>query len=169
MWLVLALAAPVTWLVFLADGWSVNRLVVAIWSTAGRLGIRATPEQTDGLLNTAMLLPSALLAALWLPRVRWWVWAVAGATASVMIEAVQYWMARDASAHDVAFNSLGATIGALAGAGINRWVAGRSDLVQGTVGVLGEEPGRHHRHAEHHPEQHEQGRASCGGDDPRHQ
>ena len=64
--LLVALAAPIGWLVFVADGWTVNRLVVAIWSSAVALGVEATPEQTDGVLNFLMLLPATLLATLWL-------------------------------------------------------------------------------------------------------
>ena len=66
--LLVALAAPIGWLVFVADGWTVNRLVVAVWSRAAALGVQASPEQTDGVLNFLMLVPSALLASLWLPR-----------------------------------------------------------------------------------------------------
>ena len=77
--LLVALAAPIGWLVFVADGWTVNRLVVAVWSRAAALGVQASPEQTDGVLNFLMLLPATLLASLWLPRVRWWVWVAAGA------------------------------------------------------------------------------------------
>ena len=165
--LLVALAAPIGWLVFVADGWTVNRLVVAIWSRAAALGIEATPEQTDGVLNFLMLLPATLLASLWLPRVRWWVWAAAGAAASVAIEGIQYFTARDANAHDVAFNTLGATVGALAGARLNAVLEARSGLVEGLVGVLGQEPGGHHGHAEHDPKQQEEGGAAGSRHDPR--
>ena len=163
------LALSIGWLVFVADGWTVNRLVVAIWSRAWSAGVHATPEQFDGLLNFLMLLPSTLLASLALPRVRWWVWVAASALTSAAIEGVQFFTARDASAHDVAFNTLGATVGAVAGVRLNRMLAARSGLVEGPVGVLGEEPGGHHGHAEHHPEHDEQGGAAGAGHDPRHQ
>ena len=165
--LLVALAAPIGWLVFVADGWTVNRLVVAIWSSAVALGVEATPEQTDGVLNFLMLLPATLLATLWLPRVRWWVWVAAGAATSATIEGVQYFTARDANAYDVAFNTVGATVGALAGAWLNAALAARSGLVEGPVGVLGQEPGGHHGHAEHDPEQQEEGGAAGSRHDPR--
>ena len=164
--LLVALAAPIGWLVFVADGWTVNRLVVAIWSRAAALGIEATPEQTDGVLNFLMLLPATLLATLWLPRVRWWVWVAAGAATSAAIEVVQYFTARDANAYDLLFNTVGATVGALAGAWLNAALAARSGLVEGPVGVLGQEPGGHHGHAEHDPEEQEEGGSAGARHDP---
>ena len=164
--LLVALAAPIGWLVFVADGWTVNRLVVAVWSRAAALGVQASPEQTDGVLNFLMLVPSALLASLWLPRVRWWVWAAAGAATSAAIEGVQYFTARDANAYDVAFNTVGATVGALAGAWLNAALAARSGFVEGPVGVLGQEPGGHHGHAEHDPEEQEEGGSAGAHHDP---
>ena len=182
--LLVALAAPIGWLVFVADGWTVNRLVVAVWSRAAALGVQASPEQTDGVLNFLMLVPSALLASLWLPRVRWWVWAAAGAATSAAIEGVQYFTARDANAYDVAFNTVGAgeplrlamlgglagfgatAVGALAGAWLNAALAARSGFVEGPVGVLGQEPGGHHGHAEHDPEEQEEGGSAGAHHDP---
>ena len=164
--LLVALAAPIGWLVFVADGWTVNRLVVAVWSRAAALGVQASPEQTDGVLNFLMLVPSALLASLWLPRVRWWVWAAAGAATSATIEGVQYFTARDANAYDVAFNTVGATVGALAGAWLNAALAARAGLVEGPVGVLGQEPGGHHGHAEQDPEEQEEGGSAGARHDP---
>ena len=69
--LLVVLALPIGWLVFVADGWTVNRLVVDVWARAGALGVRWSPEQTDGVLNFLMLLPPALLGSLWLPRAHW--------------------------------------------------------------------------------------------------
>lgn len=167
--LAVAPAVPIGWLVFVADGWTINRLVVDIWSRAVALGADLTPEQTDGVLNTLMLLPSAFFASLWLPRVRWWVWVALGAGASVAIETVQYFTDRDASGHDLAFNTLGAALGALAGAAVNRAAADGSGLVERPVGVLRKEPGGNHRHAEHHAEEGEERGAAEAGHDPRDQ
>ncbi|AQX16241.1 hypothetical protein BKM78_10190 [Tessaracoccus sp. T2.5-30] len=170
-WALGVAAAPalaVGWLVFVADGWTVNRLVIAVWTHLGTLGIDLTPAQVDGALNTVMLAPISFLAALWLPAVRWWVWGLAGAAASVAIEGVQYFTARDANGYDVATNSLGALVGAAVGGIVNAALARRSRLVERSVGVLGQEPGGDHRDREHGPEQPEQHRATGGGDHPRH-
>ncbi|WP_040283522.1 VanZ family protein [Tessaracoccus massiliensis] len=118
------LCLPVVWLVFIADGWTVNRLVVWIWTWPMRLGIPMTPDDMDALLNTLMLLPIALLAALWMPQVRWWLWGVLGMLGSLAIEALQLlFLPRDASGYDLLFNTLGAFLGAFGGELINRrWV-----------------------------------------------
>lgn len=165
-WVAVALAVPIAWLVLVADGWTVNRIVVAIWSGAVDLGFGGSPGDVDGLLNSGMLLPGAMLAALWLPWVRWWVWALLGAVCSAAVETVQIFTARDANGYDVLTNTLGATLGALAGSWINRALERRaSRLVEGPVGVLGQEPGGDHRDAEHDPEQGEQHRQAGPGDD----
>lgn len=158
-WLLVLMAGPLAWLVFIADSWTVNRVVVAIWSVAQELGLPGSLLDWDGFLNGIMLLPAALLAALWLPRVRWWVWALAGFGTTVAIESVQFFTPRDASVYDIAFNSLGALVGALAGAAANAALGRRrSALVEGPVGVLGQEPGGDHGYGEHQPEQREQDR-----------
>lgn len=125
------LCLPVVWLVFIADGWTVNRLVVRIWSWPLRWGWSMTPEHMDAVLNTLMLLPLALLAALWAPRVRWWVWGLAGLAGSLGIEGLQLlFLPRDASWFDVLFNTIGAFLGAGIGELINRWTSARKGLRQ---------------------------------------
>lgn len=124
------LSLPVIWLVFIADGWTVNRLVVRIWSYPLRWGWSMTPDDMDAVLNTLMLLPVALLAALWMPRVRWWFWGIVGMLGSLGIEAIQYlYLPRHADWWDVLFNTIGAFLGALLGELINRWLAGPADPV----------------------------------------
>lgn len=120
-WALVLLCVPLIWVVFVADGWTINRLVVRLWVTARGWGWPVTPDVMDGILNTVMLLPFALLATLWLPRVRWWVWGVAGLTVSLGVEAVQLaFLPRDASLWDVLFNTVGALMGAGIGELVNR-------------------------------------------------
>lgn len=117
----LALLAPIGWLVLVADGWTVNRLVVAIWAEALGLGFSGTPEDMGAVLNALMLVPSALLAALFAPRVPWWVWGVAGMLGSAGMEAAQFFfLPRDASLSDLALNTVGAFLGAGLGELLNR-------------------------------------------------
>lgn len=128
--LICAQAIPLIWLVFIADGWTVNRLVVRIWSDVQNMGLltNVSPEGMDGILNTVMLLPTALFASLWLPRVHVCLIALGGALISAAIELTQLLIlaGRDASWFDLAFNSLGAVIGAALGYSINRWLRWRA-------------------------------------------
>jgi glycopeptide antibiotics resistance protein len=117
----MALLAPLAWLVLVADGWTVNRLVVRLWVDARDWGFGGSPEDFGELLNAAMLVPSALLAALFAPRVPWWVWGAVGMAGSAGIEAAQFYLIeRDASLGDFALNTLGAFLGAGLGELINR-------------------------------------------------
>ena len=121
-WALLALAllcAPLIWVVLIADGWTVNRLVVRIWSSLGPrfpLG----PQGVDLILNTLMLVPFGFLAGVGLPRVPWWVWWAVGFLLSLGIETTQFFMAtRDASWLDLVLNTVGAGVGALAARAVN--------------------------------------------------
>ncbi len=155
--LLVILSVPVVWLVFVVDTPTISRIVRGLWSRSLAWGFQGSPEAYGELLNVFLLMPGALLAAVWLPRVRWWVWGVLAAVVSTSIEAVQYFTPRDANGYDIVANTLGAAAGALAGSGINMLLEGRrSRLVEGPGGVLGEEPGGHHRDREHDPEQGEQ-------------
>lgn len=119
--LFLGILVPLVWLVLLADGWTVNRLVVRLWVDARGWGFTGTPEDFGALLNAAMLIPSALLAALFAPRVPWWLWGAVGMLGSAGIEAVQFHLLdRDASVSDFVLNTLGAFLGAGIGEIINR-------------------------------------------------
>ncbi|MDO5676132.1 MAG: VanZ family protein [Propionibacteriaceae bacterium] len=128
--LIALLSLPAAWLVFIAEGWTVNRLVVRIWSIARQFWPPMRPDDMDAILNTALFVPLGLLAALWAPRVLWWVWGLIGLAGSVSIELLQYlFLPRDASGWDVFFNTLGAFLGAAIGEGINRaiiWARGRA-------------------------------------------
>jgi acetyltransferase-like isoleucine patch superfamily enzyme/VanZ family protein len=70
----------------------------------------------EGAANVLLFIPLGLVLALLLPVRRWWLAALAGLFASMAIEAVQYLLLsqRQASLRDVANNSLGALLGALA-------------------------------------------------------
>lgn len=123
----LAGAVPLTWLVAIADGWTVNRLVVWIWTQFRRLGFPITPDDMDVALNTAMLLPFALLAGLAFPRLPWWLWAVAGFALSASVEAIQFNLLRDASLADLITNTAGAFLGAWLSHAVNERLALRAE------------------------------------------
>lgn len=127
--LFVALLAPIVWLVLVADGWTVNRLVVRLWVEA-RWWFTGTPDDFAALLNAAMLAPSAFLASLFAPRVPWWVWGVVGFLGSSGVETVQWlYLERDGSLSDLVMNTIGAFVGAFAGHLANRWAARRASAV----------------------------------------
>ena len=121
--------------------------------------------------NALLFVPLGLLLPLLARRRPIITTALTALVLSTLVETGQYLAAvgRAADITDVILNTLGATVGAVAGVRLNRMLAARSGLVEGPVGVLGEEPGGHHGHAEHHPEHDEQGGAAGAGHDPRHQ
>ena len=116
-----ALLVPLAWVVLRADGWSLNRAVVDVWSRLRQLGYPGTPESVGALLNVVLFVPFGLLAAVSLPRVPWWVWVFLGCASSVSIEAVQWLMLpREADVWDVVANTAGAAVGAGLGEFLNR-------------------------------------------------
>ncbi|QMU97398.1 VanZ family protein [Microbacterium esteraromaticum] len=107
-------------IVFLPIGWQLNRFVVWLYY-AGR-GIGVPPFVTIGTYDIALNLllfatPVALASLLW-PRVKWWVWVLAGAAGSTCVELVQLvGLDRDASVWDIVANTAGAVIGVGVAAG----------------------------------------------------
>jgi glycopeptide antibiotics resistance protein len=99
-------------------GWALNRLTVACyvqlryaWPIAPDWVL---PEHYGVLLNVLLFVPLGALLVL-LARRPWWLATAAAAAASLAIEAVQWlWLDRQGTWLDVAANSLGAAIGALA-------------------------------------------------------
>ncbi len=77
-------------------------------------GIRA--GHLEVAANVALFVPLGLLIVRMVPARRWWLAAVAGMAASCTIEAVQFLALdqRQASLRDIASNTLGALLGALA-------------------------------------------------------
>lgn len=129
--LLVLLCAPLVWVVLIADGWTVNRLVVRIVSSLGP-GFPLGPDDVDLILNTAMLAPFAFLAGVGFPRTPWWLWWLAGFLTSLSIETTQFFMGtRDASWVDLLLNTVGAGVGAALALLVNRRLARR---VQGPDG-----------------------------------
>ena len=99
-------------------GWALNRLTVACyvqfrydWPIAPDWVL---PEHYGVLLNVLLFVPLGALFVL-LSRRPWWLGTVVAAAASGTIEAVQWlWLDRQGTWSDVAANTLGAAIGALA-------------------------------------------------------
>lgn len=122
--LLVAQVPPVLWLVFVADGWTVNRLVVRIWSTLLSWGITLlpTPEHVDLALNVAMLIPAAFLVVVAFPRLSWWWAPIMTLLGSSAIELGQHFLlvGRSGELIDVVTNSLGGLIGGALG-----WLANR--------------------------------------------
>ena len=118
---VVALAAYVLGLVVLLAGpwgWALNRLTVRLyvffrydWPIAPDA---ALPEHYGVLLNVVLFVPLAALLVAVSARPWWWVVLLA-AGGSVLAEVVQgLWLARQGDWRDVAANTLGALIGAVA-------------------------------------------------------
>ena len=84
-------------------------------------GIRS--GHVEAAANVVLFVPLGVLAAFLLPARRWWLAVVAGLLGSAAIEAVQFLVLdqRQGGLRDVATNTLGALLGALA----VRWVRGR--------------------------------------------
>lgn len=128
--LLIAQVPPVLWLVFVADGWTVNRLVVRIWVTLlswGLLPPATTPEQMDLALNVVMLVPAAALLVVAFPRTGWWWAPLLTMLGSMTIELGQHYLLQGRSGEliDVITNTLGGVIGAGLGWLVNRALAGR--------------------------------------------
>lgn len=105
-------------LVFLPIGWKLNRFIVWLYySIHHAVGFHPLPLDTyEFLLNAAMFAVPAGLAVIVWPQMPWWVWVVAGVSASAGVEVIQLrFLERDPSVWDVLFNGLGAFVGAVAG------------------------------------------------------
>ncbi|MBI4899934.1 MAG: VanZ family protein, partial [Actinobacteria bacterium] len=131
-WYVVALLATyVAGLVVLVTrpwGWELNRLTVTLWvffrSDVPIAPDRLGPEQYGVLLNVLLFVPFGVLFTLALRRPWWWVTTAAALVASTLIEQAQWrWLERDGSWTDVAANTLGALIGAVA---VSLWWRGRA-------------------------------------------
>lgn len=101
-------------------GWTLNRLTVRLY-TLFRYDWRIAPEwvrpeQYGVLLNVVLFVPAGALLAVVARRPWWWA-TLAALAASAVIELVQWlWLEREGGWSDVGANTLGALIGALAGA-----------------------------------------------------
>ena len=82
----------------------------------GAPALATGPGRVEFLLNTAMFVPVAFLAALTFPRHPWANWVVYALVASIGVELVQglYLPPRSAQYEDVVANTSGALIGAVA-------------------------------------------------------
>lgn len=117
-------------LFFWPDGEQVRLAMITLWYGATELGFPnwVSPGVFSALFNVlAFMLPPIALSVL-APRVPWWIWALSGLLASVVIELLQMTAlpAREPTLHDVAANSLGGLVGTLLGRGVLRLV-GRVD------------------------------------------
>ncbi|RYB92346.1 VanZ family protein [Nocardioides glacieisoli] len=122
-WYVVALLATyVAGLVVLVTrpwGWELNRLTVTLWvffrSDVPIAPDRLGPEDYGVLLNVLLFVPFGVLLTLAMRRPWWWATTAAALVASTLIEQAQWrWLERDGSWTDVAANTLGALIGAVA-------------------------------------------------------
>jgi glycopeptide antibiotics resistance protein len=117
---VLAAAYVVALAVLVAGpwGWALNRLTVRCYVLFAYTWPIAPswvgPEDYGVLLNVLLFVPLGGLLVVLTGR-QWWVATLVAALASTAIELVQgWWLAREATWVDVAANTLGATLGALA-------------------------------------------------------
>lgn len=122
-WYVVALLATyVGGLVVLVTrpwGWELNRLTVRLyvlfrydWPIAP---LWVLPEHYGVLLNVLLFVPFGVLLTLALRRPWWWATTAAALVASTLIEQAQWrWLERDGSWGDVAANTVGALVGAVA-------------------------------------------------------
>ena len=85
--------------------------------------------------NVVLFIPMGLLVALLVPERRWWVAVVSGLSASLAIEGIQLLLISDrhGSLRDVAANSLGALLGAVA---VQVVRSGRRGPVDGKLGAI---------------------------------
>ncbi|MBL0749111.1 VanZ family protein [Nocardioides baculatus] len=100
-------------------GWELNRLTVRLW-VFFRHDVpiapgRVSPEDYGVLLNVLLFVPFGVLLTLALRRPWWWVTTAAAFVVSALIEQAQWrWLERDGSWGDVAANTVGALLGAVA-------------------------------------------------------
>lgn len=87
----------------------------------------ADPTRVEFLLNVAIFVPWAALAATVWPPLGWRDWTAYGFVATAAIETVQALAldGRSATFSDVSANTLGTLVGALAVTAVRRWNAGR--------------------------------------------
>ena len=112
-------AAAPSWLVETS-----SRLALA----AGLPAQVAGPVQMEVLLNVAAFVPVSLLGSVLRPSPTWRDWTALGFVASLLVEVVQAVVldARSATHSDVVANTVGALLGALAGAVAVRRLGGRA-------------------------------------------
>jgi len=109
-------------------GWELNRLTVRLWvlfrSDVPVAPDRLGPEHYGMLLNVLLFVPFGALLVL-ATRGRWWWGAVlAGFVCSSAIELAQSrWLEREGDPVDIAANTVGALIGAVA---VSWWSRGRA-------------------------------------------
>ncbi|MDO5663246.1 MAG: VanZ family protein [Brachybacterium sp.] len=100
------------------DGWTVNRLNVAVWITVlGPFDLHrfVSPELFAGAMNVLLFVPATAAAVVLRPS--WW-WILVGAGLGGMIEMYQLMLgSRQASVLDVLANTAGAALGAALGMG----------------------------------------------------
>ncbi|MCF6376264.1 VanZ family protein [Nocardioides KLBMP 9356] len=108
-------------------GWELNRLTVRLWTffrfdwpVAPR---RMGPEHYGVLLNVLLFVPFGALLTIALRRPWWWATTAALVTSALVELAQHRWLERDGSWSDVAANTCGALIGALA---VRRWSRDRA-------------------------------------------
>ena len=106
----------VAWLVWDPTSTGAGSGVTGLVGLAARLGITVQPSWVEFGLNVAMLVPLSLVGGLLFPRLRVVDWTLTGFAVSVLIEVVQVLAlpTRTASARDVAANTVGTWLGAVA-------------------------------------------------------
>ena len=130
-WLLVAYGAVLALLLLAPSAAAPSWLV----TTGSRLALKAglpsavaAPEPVEVLLNVAAFVPVSLLGSLLRPSLTWRDWTAIGFVASLLVEVVQAVVldARSATHSDVVANTLGALLGALAGAVAVRRLEARS-------------------------------------------
>lgn len=126
----------VAWLVVLAvtllapSAAGPSWLVETVAGVAADLGVPAAladPTRVEFLLNVAAFVPASFLGSLLWDRLTWRDWTAGGFVASFLVEVAQALVLdhRSATHADVVANTLGALVGALAGAVVVRHWGGR--------------------------------------------
>lgn len=128
----------VAWLVILAvtllapSAAGPSWLVETVARIAGDLGVPtalADPVRVEFALNVVAFVPASFLGSLLWDRLTWRDWTAGGFVASFLVEAAQAVVLdqRSATHADVVANTLGALVGAVAGAIVVRQLGARRD------------------------------------------
>ncbi len=109
-------AAAVAVVLFLPNGWAINRFFVEVYVVGQyRFGLPLSPEDYATLANVLAFVVLAFGLVVGWPRVRPWLWTLVLVALSAAAELAQGSLGREQSWADFLLNSLGAGIGTLLG------------------------------------------------------
>ncbi|WP_374457494.1 VanZ family protein [Nocardioides sp.] len=103
--------------------------VARVADDLGAPAVLAAPARVEFALNVVAFVPASFLGSLLWERLTWRDWTAGGFVASFLVEVVQAVVLdqRSATHADVVANTLGALVGALAGAFVVRRLSGRDE------------------------------------------